>query len=416
MKHLEKRANLYYAVLTVPHDVRPVVGKLRFVRSTQTDDKAEAALRAALLVAGWRAEITKARGSLPDPKAAFWTNLRREFVNAQDEGTKSAIEEVAEAEARKIADPAEASLTYRIATGQAPELIPLAPFVEDWKGSLRLAQKTIDQQVRDVMRMADHFQHLAALTPQSAKAWTDKLMKEATTASSFERIGNGCRSFWLYLQQSGTKAMIDPDPFVGPFRLAQRVAINNTAKRLAFSPKELASVYSEAAQQGDSPLADLIALGAYTGARIEELCKLTTETAKGGFFRMGTKTEASLRDCPIHPAVAPLVARLIAASRDGFLIPSTADNQYDTRSKPHSQKFGRLKKRLGFGPAHVFHSTRHTLVTLMHQAGVRPEVIADVVGHEKGNFTLDTYGSGSSMAQKLEAISKVAYPAPLDRP
>lgn len=59
---------------------------------------------------------------------------------------------------------------------------------------------------------------------------------------------------------------------------------------------------------------------------------------------------------------------------------------------------------------------RHTLVTLMHQAGVRSEVIADVVGHEKGNFTLDTYGSGSSMAQKLEALSKVAYGGSLMAP
>ena len=44
------------------------------------------------------------------------------------------------------------------------------------------------------------------------------------------------------------------------------------------------------------------------------------------------------------------------------------------------------------------------------------EVIADVVGHEKGNFTLDTYSGGSSMAQKREAIAKLTYPAPLDRP
>lgn len=71
---------------------------------------------------------------------------------------------------------------------------------------------------------------------------------------------------------------------------------------------------------------------------------------------------------------------------------------------------------LRYGKEHTFDSIRHTLVTLMHQAGVRPEVIADVVGHEKGNFTLGTYGSGSSMAQKLEAISKVAYPGSLRSP
>lgn len=45
----------------------------------------------------------------------------------------------------------------------------------------------------------------------------------------------------------------------------------------------------------------------------------------------GTRTEASLRDCPMHPAVVPLVARMLAASKDDYLVPSTADNQYANR-------------------------------------------------------------------------------------
>lgn len=39
-----------------------------------------------------------------------------------------------------------------------------------------------------------------------------------------------------------------------------------------------------------------------------------------------------------------------------------------------------------------------------------------MVVHEKGSFTLDTYSDGSSPAQRLKAISKVKYPAPLDKP
>ena len=419
IKHAEQRFHVWYATLTVPRELRPIIGKVRFFQSTKTRNASTAASRVAVLVALWRSQIEQARGRVPDPRESFWEGLRADLQQAKargDDATEAAIFDIAEDAALKLPDLEEGSHLYKIATGQAPSLIPLAPLVVAWKGSLRLAQKSIDQQHRDVVKMADHFAHLAALTPQKVKAWTDKLIEGGVTASSFERIGNGCRSFWLYLQQSGTKAMIDPDPFAGAFRLAQRVAVSNKVNRLGFTADELTKVYDEAIELGDRPLIDLIALGAYTGGRIEELCQLTKETAKGGFLRMGTKTEASLRDCPIHPVVAPLVARLIAASTDGFLIPSTADNQYGNRSGPLSQRFGHLKKRMGFGPAHVFHSTRHTLVTLMHQAGVRSEVIADVVGHEKGNFTLDTYGSGSSMAQKLEALSKVAYGGSLSRP
>ena len=81
MSHTEKRANLHYAVLTVPIDVRHVVGKLRYVQSLQTEDRAEAALRAAFVVAGWKAEIARARGKLPDPKATFWDGLRADFID-----------------------------------------------------------------------------------------------------------------------------------------------------------------------------------------------------------------------------------------------------------------------------------------------------------------------------------------------
>jgi len=35
-----------------------------------------------------------------------------------------------------------------------------------------------------------------------------------------------------------------------------------------------------------------------------------------------------------------------------------------------SKRFWRLKKFLGFGPEHTFHSMRHTMVILLHQAGV----------------------------------------------
>jgi integrase len=416
MNHIEQRANLWYAILIIPADVRHILGKARFLQSTQTSSRAEATVRANVLVLGWKAQIVKARGTAPSPKASFWESLRRDYINAPDEGTQTALHELAEAAARKVKDPGEGSRLYKFATDQMGTL--LAPLVAEWKGSLRLAQKTIDQQHRDVSRMATHFISLEALTPPRIKTWTDKLLKEGTTASSFERIGNGCRSLWRHLQQSGARSMIDPDPFVGPFTLAQRTAQNNKMDRTAFTADELSKVYAAAVAQNDTPLVHLIALGAYTGARIEEICQLTTTTACDGVFTIGkSKTAAGVRKCPIHPAVAPLVDRLLAASSDGFLIPSTADNQYGNRSGPLSQRFGHLKKSMGFGKAHVFHSTRHTLSTLMYQAGCSKEVIADVVGHEKGNFTLDTYAKeGAHMAQKLAAISTVVYPGALGAP
>lgn len=416
MSHIERRANLWYALLTVPPDVRHLLGKVRFVQSLQTSDKQEATLRVGLLLPVWKAEIKKARGALPNPKATFWDGLRSDYLNAReaaDEGTQFAIEDLIEKAVKKIADPTKARALSMHATGQTT---PLAPLVTAWRDSLRVAPKTIDQRHRDVSRVADHFVNLEALEPQAVKAWTDKLIGKGSSKATLARMGEGCRSLWSYLRMSGTVPMIAPDPFDGSFKLAGKVAKGNTVDRKAFTADEVAQVYAQASAQDDQPLADLVALAAYTGARIESLCALTLETSGEGMFLFDDKTDAGERSVPVHPKLAPLVARLRSNSADGFLIPSTAGGQYGIRSDPLGKRFGRLKTSLGFGRAHVFHSIRKTVATLLEQAGVPEGVAADILGHEKATMSYGLYSAGSSLAQKLEAIRKVSYPAPLDSP
>lgn len=419
MSHILLKSNTQYAALTVPKDVRHIIGLTRFFQSTKTGNKAEATRRAGVLVAGWKAEIAKARGQLPNSKDTFWESLRHEYLATDNEGVQFAIEEeLAEKLSAKSSTAEEVTLLYKMVTGQGAATL-LAPLVDDWKGSLRIVQKTIDQQYRDMKRLADHFVYLEALQPQKIKAWTDKLLAEGTTASSFERLGNGCRSLWAYFQQASVVSMIAPDPFVGAFKLALKVAVKTKTGRSgsSYTPDEMNIIYVAAIAKKDQPLADLIALGAYTGARIEELGQLTTTTCKDGVFTIEkSKTEAGVRQVPIHPAVAPLVARMLADSTDGYLVPSSADNQYGNRTSPQGKRYGHLKKSLGFGLSHVFHSTRNTLVTMMHQAGVDEGITADHVGHHKQTMTYGLYSSGSSMSQKRDAMAKVSYPGALGSP
>ena len=228
MQHLEKRANLFYAKLTVPADVRDLIGKMRFVQSTQTSDKATARIRASLLVAGWKAEISKARGTLPDPKATFWESLRHDFINAADDGAEMVVASLAKQAALKMADQEEGAKLYKVATAQAT---PLDSLVTDWKASLRLAPKTIDQMHRDVLGMAAHFKTLEALTPKAVKAWTVTLLAGGCTASTLVRVGGSCRSLWRYLRDSDAVPVDAADPFAGSFKLAQKAAPKNTVNR-----------------------------------------------------------------------------------------------------------------------------------------------------------------------------------------
>ncbi len=426
MNHIERRANLWYANLIVPSDVRPIIGKMKFIQSTKTDNKAEAILRASALVIRWKAEIAKARGRLPNVDDTFWESLRGQHISARlkaedgDEGSEDLmieIEDLAEKAASKLTDPDQARELFKLATNQGGPL--LAPLVEEWRLDQSGGQKSIDQKHRDLQRMAEKFIHLRGLQPKAIKAWTDGLRNKGTTHATFVRISGACRSFWTHLQDSDVIPVETPDPFLGSFRIALKKAVRTDTGRSgkSYTAEQLSMIYSEALKLKDKSLADLIALGAYTGARVEELGRLRKETCVDGIFNIKkAKTDAGIREVPIHPAVAPLVARLLAASKDGYLVPSTSENQYDLRMAALGQKYTRLKKSLGFGPDLVFHSTRGTLITLMQQAEVKEGVAADNVGHRKQTMTYGLYASGSSMAQKREAMALVVYGGALGSP
>jgi integrase len=168
--------------------------------------------------------------------------------------------------------------------------------------------------------------------------------------------------------------------------------------------------------KNDQPLADIIALGAYTGARIDELghLKVSDVTSQKSLKITDSKTRAGVREIPLHPELLILVERLKRDATTEYLIPTKADNQYDHRGDVLGKRFGRLKKSMGFtAGAQVFHSIRKTLITLMENAGVPEGVAADIVGHEKQTMTYGLYSMGSGLEIKREALASVKYPAPL---
>ena len=73
------------------------------------------------------------------------------------------------------------------------------------------------------------------------------------------------------------------------------------------------------------------------------------------------------------------------------------------------KRFRRLKEDLDFGHQHVFHSIRKTVVTILENAGVPENVVADIVGHEKATMTYGLYSGGVGLEVKMKAISKLKY-------
>lgn len=186
---------------------------------------------------------------------------------------------------------------------------------------------------------------------------------------------------------------------------------------VAFTRVEVESLHTTALENGDVDLSFLIAIGAYTGARIEEIGRIRSEDimvdpdgSPVGFRINASKTAAGIREVPLHSAIVPLFSTLLkeASANDGYLLKG-GSSKYGVRLNGLSKRFSTLKSRMGFSDLHCFHSIRKTTTTELHRLGVTLEILPYILGHETKTFTLDVYSAGPSFAQKRDAINKLEY-------
>lgn len=431
MSYLERRRNRWYAVMTIPEDVRHVLGKIRFVQSLGTPDKRKADQEKLPLIAKWKAMIAEARGekdALTEEAKRWQRHLSMQETSAQSgeslyvtglEVLRDELRERAIALENEVGEEA-ARRFYGIATGKARLTSEL--FLE-WQAQLTLAAKSKDQAIKDVQLLTKRFATLEEVTKSGVRKWMDDIAKSGKGIASQKRILSFCRNYWKYLQ-SHDAVPSDLDPFHGVLTLSKGKNGNNRAKasNLPYSMAEVVKLWEAAKQRKvgraknapfDTQLADLITLGAYTGARIEELCSLKiSEVAEDSFRITDSKTEAGHREVPIHSALLPVVRRLVKDSSDGYLLSGLTFNKYGDRSNAIGKRFGRLKESLGFSDAYTFHSLRSTLITLLENAGVSENLAADIVGHEKPRITYGLYSGGATLAVKKGALERIAYPFP----
>lgn len=279
-----------------------------------------------------------------------------------------------------------------------------------------IAHKTIDQQESKLKKLSLYLRDQGKpLSNETVAAWLDTLILSSKTKAQYLLAGS---TFWQWAMKNDTHWKELHQGQNNPFKDHELPKVRGRAKveaaRKAFTEEQIGSLYKVAAAQSNQTLCDLIELGAHTGCRIEELAQLRKESIEKvegvlSFKIEDSKTAAGIREIPVHPAIQSTVDRLIANSTDGFLLPSSAGNQYGIRSDSLSKAFGRLKKAEGYGKQHVFHSVRAMVITLLLRAGVAGPTVANIVGHETGLVTFDVYDEGASPKQKLDALSKISF-------
>ncbi|MCY1222765.1 Phage integrase family protein [compost metagenome] len=185
--------------------------------------------------------------------------------------------------------------------------------------------------------------------------------------------------------------------------------------RLPFDATEIAHIFEKSLEAKDTLLASTIAIAAYTGMRAEEIAQIRKadiqEPEKSKYIinvrDVGTKTKAGIRAVPVHDDLYPLIKFLVKDSKSEYLLDYQTLSRIDKRSVLLVTRFSKLKRNLNYGKEKTFHSLRHSLATQLERAEIAENIAADILGHKKTTMSYGLYSGGTSIAARLEAISKI---------
>lgn len=403
--HLQKRRNGFYARLAVPQDLRNHYGRRELIKTLGTSDLKVAKVKVLKVISEWKLGFEALRGT-PDAIQALAAEIRlSEDSQTDPEAPMSDKDSYIEYMVDRLPESREKDFRD-IAMGRAtPFTLYLEQYLENWQAK----PKTKDMAKTVIKLVGKSLPFLETVTrPLVVKL----LMADESSPATKSKNYGFVRQYWKYLQDIGAVSDQARNPF-SELPLTSKTQIK-PIKRTSFTADEINLLIAKAADREDQQLAELITLAAYTGARLEELCKLKTSSVEiiddiSCLLIENAKTEAGNRKVPIHPRLHRLVRNLIKESKDEYLLGGLSRTKYGNRSNAIGKRFGRLKEDLGFGPEKVFHSIRKTVTTLLENAGVPEGVAADILGHEKATITYGVYSTGTSIKAKFEAIKKLIY-------
>lgn len=462
------RGGKWYVRLSVPADVRPILNRREYTASLKTGSKQEAQRLKLPFLQTWRDEIAQARGLTPDlsekqretaytaskaiqgylkdsvslsalgktkeaNETSFdlvkaldsfgldyeavlplaqkyhgkameitdWVQFQKELTEILQGEVVTAINPVNQNEVGQILkDPSHYS-------AKSPITVTRLDAFEEYQRKRGVVAKTVDMQLSRLKKLKTWLEdNKKELKHESIEMYLDTLDCANKTKKQHLFAGN---SFWKWAIKKDNTFKQQHQEQSNPFENQHLEEVRGIRKkeRKAFTIADIQKLH-EAAK--GKTLGDLIMLGAYTGARIEELCQLKVsdvvkEDGVDCLYIRDGKTHNAERIVPIHKDLKPLLNSLLKNAECEFIIPTSGKNKYDKRSDSLSKQFGRLKKSLGYGEEHVFHSLRKSFITLLQNNDIPGLTIASIVGHETGTITFDVYSAGPNAKQKLKAIS-----------
>lgn len=446
----------------VPRDLQACVG-LRVVKhALRTRDMPAARLRALALAAGYAQAFARLRVSAMTKKDidALLASLRgktlHDFTIERDATGKVTIRADPGEDARAAVDtlesigrfaphffaPAPASVAAPEAAQPAmPSITPLAlDKAQDlWLAAIKpsTSHKTFvikTTAIEGLVRFLGTKREVHTVLRPDLAGWYQSLrdagLSTPTLVNKQSYIG-GKQGFFAWAMASGYYPVGD-NPAAG--HVSYSVREKRRRRKLgfvAFDRDQVLSLFAPEAFVHLSAGARWAALlGLYSGARASEVGQLHTRdvivgggvpalriTDEGEHQRV--KTDASLREVPLHPDLIALgflefVAQL-GANRPSRLFPQAKADAINGAGNWISKAFSRHLSEVGKTwpkAKRGFHNLRKTAIQTLQGLGVASELRAQLVGHELDDEHHPTYSREFTLEEKLRGVGRDRFHSP----
>jgi len=280
------------------------------------------------------------------------------------------------------------------------EPLKFETMIAGWAAERRPMPKTVYEYKR-VMRVLTGFlghDDARRVSPKDLVAWKAKMIEAGLHPKTIR--GAKLSPVRAILQWAVDNQLLPINPAT---RVTIDVKTRARESKRGFDDAEAAIILAAARLEADPVKRWVPLLGAYSGARLSEICQLRVEDIAqlSGIWSMkfapeagSLKTAGSERMVPLHPAVIEAgFLQFVAKSAAGPLFPSLPPDVFGKRGGNATKIIGRWVRGLGLTDARISpsHSWRHRFKTLGRRYGLMPDIVNALTGHHRKTVA-DSYG------------------------
>jgi integrase len=295
--------------------------------------------------------------------------------------------------------------TFFSASKQAPsepprKPVPLGDLVKRWAAERRPVAKTLYEWSRVVRQLETYLGHDDArrLTGETLIDWKRSMVDAGLRSKTIQ--DSKLAPVRAILQWGVQNKLLLSNPADG---ISLDVRSKQSEKKRSFSDEEAKTILRAALVEKDPVRRWVPWIGAYSGARVSEICQLRSEDIikieeiwcmKFDPEAGSLKTSGSERIIPLHPALIETgFLKFVAKIKAGPIFAALAPDKFGKRGGNGTKVIGRFVRQLGLTDTRLSpsHSWRHRIKTSGRKHGLAQDILDAITGHGSRSVA-DSYG------------------------